>query len=105
MGRIPGPVPQVAVLSPFLQEAPLGRLPEIPGEKGYKRSMPSGMTECKGGGNRQAPMPTMEPGARATPGLLEISAPALPAGTEHRRASEANTGGRLLWESRGARGH
>src|SRR5215467_15117511 len=47
MGRMPGPRPHVAVVYPFLQETPLGRVTEIPSDEGYKRSMPCGRTECK----------------------------------------------------------
>ena len=47
MGRIPGPRPNIAVVYPFLQETPLGRLTELPGDEGYKISMPCGRTEFK----------------------------------------------------------
>jgi len=47
MGRIPGPGPHVAVVYPFLKETPLGRLTELPGDEGYKRSLPSTRSEFK----------------------------------------------------------
>src|SRR5262250_1183781 len=55
MGRMPGPRPNVAVVYPFLQEAPLGRVTERPGDEGYKISMPCGRTECKRKLNRVKP--------------------------------------------------
>jgi hypothetical protein len=48
MGRIPGPGPHVAVVYPFLQEVPLGRWTELPGDEGYRTSMPSSLRGCKG---------------------------------------------------------
>jgi hypothetical protein len=60
MGRIPGPRPNVAVVYPFLQEAPLGRLTELPGDEGYKISMPCGMTKFKRkAGHGKAPIPVV----------------------------------------------
>src|SRR5262245_5434635 len=55
MGRISGPLQNVAVVYPFLQEAPLGRSTERLGDEGYKRSMPCGRTECKRKLNRVKP--------------------------------------------------
>src|SRR5215471_13472215 len=58
MGRMPSPLQNVAVVYPFLQEAPLGRVTEFPSDEGYKRSMPCGRTECKRkAGPGKAPMP------------------------------------------------
>ena len=60
MERMPGPRPNVAVVYPFLQEAPLGRLTELPGDEGYKRSMPCGMTEVRRkAGHGKAPIPVV----------------------------------------------
>jgi hypothetical protein len=60
MGRIPGPRPNVAVVYPFLKEAPLGRLTELPGDEGYKISMPCGRTEFKRKvGHGKAPIPVV----------------------------------------------
>ena len=60
MGRIPGPRLNIAVVYPFLQEAPLGRLTELPGNEGYKISMPCGMTEFKRkAGYGKAPIPVV----------------------------------------------
>jgi hypothetical protein len=54
-GAHAGSRPHVAVVYPFLQEAPLGRVIERPGDEGYKRSMPCGRTECKRKLNRVKP--------------------------------------------------
>ena len=60
MRRIPGPGPHVAVVHPSLQEAPLGRLTELPGAEGYKISMPCDMTEFKRqAGHGKAPIPVV----------------------------------------------
>src|SRR5215831_12675305 len=55
MGRMPSPLQNVAVVYPFLQETPLGRVTELLGDEGYKRSMPRGRTECKRKLNRVKP--------------------------------------------------
>jgi len=86
MGRMPGPGLHVAVVYPFLQAAPLGRLIALPEEEGYKISMACGMTVCKQkAGQAQAPIPAGAPGRVPRPAYWSAVGPtALPAGAERR---------------------
>src|SRR6516165_10113350 len=94
MGRIPGPLQHIAVVYPFPEEVPLGRLTERPGDEGHKINMPSRHREGKGKLEMDKPDSSRCIGACATTSLLECSAPDLPAGAEPSKESEANTAGK-----------